>query len=115
MAPGSIRQFQLLESAHSLASCSSLLARMSAARTMASRQASRNGPSQSNKAMLRSSQERRPCPSSPIWAIDRSSIQSKSKCQDRGDASWLWRPGRWPVDGGSSRVALRLIGADVPL
>ena len=22
------------------------------------------------------------------------SIQSKSKCQDRGDASWLWRPGR---------------------
>ena len=21
------------------------------------------------------------------------SIQSKSKCQDRGDASWLWRPG----------------------
>ena len=22
------------------------------------------------------------------------SSQSKSKCQDRGDASWLWRPGR---------------------
>ena len=29
-----------------------------------------------------------------LISVHLTSIQSKSKCQDRGDASWLWRPGR---------------------